>query len=164
MKAINENYFVDEHGNVYSRPRRGTKGGLVKPYCHENGYFVVMLSPSRVPVKVHRLVAELYVPNPDGLPQVNHLDGNKLNNHYTNLEWCSNQRNAEHANDMGLINRLVGESNPSAKLTEQQVKEIRSLYKPHCRTNGSRALARRYGVEKSTVLRAATGQDWKHVV
>lgn len=70
---------------------------------------------------VHRLVANLFVPNPDPKTkdQVNHKDGNKQNNHYTNLEWCTNQENVQHAIATGLIQR---------KFTEEEIIDIRSLY------------------------------------
>lgn len=51
---------------------------------------------------VHRLVAEMFVPNPDGLPCINHLDGDKSNPHPMNLEWCTHQQNMRHAMDTGL--------------------------------------------------------------
>lgn len=68
---------------------------------------------------VHRLVAEKYVPNPLNKPQINHIDGNKTNNNYTNLEWVTNQENRDHAMKNEL--HLCGEKCPWAKLTLEQV-------------------------------------------
>lgn len=53
-------------------------------------------------VRIHRLIAETFIPNPNGYPQVNHIDGNKLNNQMTNLEWCSNSYNTQQGYDKKL--------------------------------------------------------------
>lgn len=68
------------------------------------GYYAVMLwlgNKSKC-AKVHRLVAEAFIPNPDNLPCINHKDGDKLNNQVTNLEWCTYQENMQHAVRTGL--------------------------------------------------------------
>lgn len=57
---------------------------------------------------VHRLVAKAFVPNPNNFPQVNHIDGNRLNNNASNLEWCTQQRNVDHAAQTGLAFRSAG--------------------------------------------------------
>lgn len=78
--------------------------------------------------KVHRLVAFAFVvnPDPDSKDQVNHKDGIKTNNYYTNLEWCTNQENTIHAHSTGLIIPKVGTETLNAKLTEEDVIFIRN--------------------------------------
>lgn len=80
--------------------------------------------------KIHRLVAQAFIPNPLNLPQVNHIDGNKENNNVSNLEWCTREFNIQHAFATGLMtnNHLKGSNNPAAKINEEIVKEIRYLY------------------------------------
>lgn len=83
---------------------------------------------------VHRLVAEAFIPNPDNLPQVNHIDGNKDNNKVENLEWCTNKYNVLHAHETGLNwtekhrKRASIECN-FRKLTIEQVSYIRDTFK-----------------------------------
>ena len=160
IKQIDENYSVDEMGNVYSRPRLGTKGGMLTPIVSKTGYHVVMLAPSRRPVKVHHLVAMCFMENPDCLPILNHKDGNKLNNAVDNLEWCTFKQNSQHASAMGLLYDARGENSPTAKLTREQVEEIRARYTPRCRVNGARAIARDLNVEKTTVLSVVHRKSW----
>lgn len=78
---------------------------------------------------VHRLVAEAFIPNPNNYPQVNHIDGNKDNNCASNLEWCDNLYNIQHAYDNKLISKEKESKNCHLrKLTEDQVAYIKNEY------------------------------------
>jgi hypothetical protein len=88
-------YQVSDQGNVRSRRRRGSSGGILKPKVDRNGYVQVELyrKGQRKNILVHRLVAETFIPNPLNLPQVNHKDENPKNNAVDNLEWCTQKYN-----------------------------------------------------------------------
>lgn len=90
-------YEIDKFGNVFSvittASRRERK---MKPFLNNSGYLRIRLFDKNGKAKayyIHRLVAEAFIPNPKDLPQVNHKDCNKLNNHFSNLEWCSQKYN-----------------------------------------------------------------------
>ena len=94
-------YVVTREGRVYSLFNRWGYRKHPKQLgvrVDGNGYQQVALYEAgvRTEYKVHRLVAELYLDNPLGLPEVNHKDKDKLNNHSSNLEWCTSQENNEH--------------------------------------------------------------------
>ena len=94
------NYLVSENGEVYSIKSKK----YIKPRINENNYLIIDLykNNTRKTYKLHRLVAQAFLDNPDNLPQVNHLDGNKLNNNISNLEWCTASQNTKHAWKLGL--------------------------------------------------------------
>ena len=83
-------YQVSNLGRIKSLGNSKTrKEKILKPIYHKQ-YYQITLSKNniRIQYRVHRLVAEAFIPNPDNLPQVNHKDENKLNNYVDNLEWC----------------------------------------------------------------------------
>lgn len=103
-----EGYEASNHGRIRSIDRItvDSKGHTYKIYgkikylsLNSKGYQQVILwkDNKTTTKRVHRYVAELFIPNHNNFPQVNHIDGNKQNNHYSNLEWCTNQYNQLHA-------------------------------------------------------------------
>lgn len=107
IKGYEGKYLVTDEGEVISLTRmiespRGNyqrNGCTLKAATGKDGYkFVVLVSNGIMKtIKVHRLVAEAFLDNPLGLPEVNHKDENKSNNHAENLEWCSHQYNIEYS-------------------------------------------------------------------
>lgn len=105
-------YLITEDGEVYSCIKKDyrVKGRGSKTFIDytnpiklttrvhpNNGYVYVTLGGKNGSKRLHRIVAETYIPNPDNLEEVNHLDEDKTNNKVSNLEWCSRQRNAEYS-------------------------------------------------------------------
>lgn len=100
-----ENYEVSDMGNIKSLNYNHTgEAKILKPGKQRGGYLYINLykNAKRYSKKIHRLVAEAFIPNPEGKPQVNHIDGNKKNNKLSNLEWSTNQENQQHAYNTGL--------------------------------------------------------------
>jgi hypothetical protein len=110
MTAIKDfpGYYVNEHGRVYSN--KSGKMRELRPGVGTTGYYLVILcrDGARFTRKVHRLVAMTFIPNPNGCRVVNHLNGDKLDNRATNLEWCTQKQNMKHAREeLGVDTRSM---------------------------------------------------------
>lgn len=117
--------------------------------------------------KIHRLVADAFVPKTtEERVFVNHIDGDKLNNDYRNLEWCTIAENNSHARLMGLSSsaHLLDLNRVNRKLSDEDVLFIRKNYKPYCKENGSRALSRKYSVSHNVVLSVVKNKRYRDVV
>lgn len=144
---------------------RGWKEHYAKQAVDGCGYLRTNLSKNGKPktVKVHRMVAETFIPNPNNLPQVNHKDGNKQNNCVDNLEWCTNSENIKHAYQMGL-KRADASNNPAHKLSIEDVEYIRKNYKRRDKEFSTIALAKKYNVHRRTIGRIVNMKSWKGVM
>jgi hypothetical protein len=157
-------YEVSDQGRVRRiAPSKGTTVGRVLRYAKDRkGYRRVTLSRDRVQTRfaVHHLVLEAFVASRPVGYECNHKDGNKHNNTPANLEWVTGKANMEHAARMGLrAPALTGERHPRAKLTAEQVAEIRGLRGLETK----RATAARYGISDVHVGLIQAGKYWREV-
>jgi len=110
---------------------------------------------------VHRLVAEAFLENPNKYPVVNHVDGNKLNNNLSNLEWCSISHNVKHSYSIGLSKPIPSnEKHHNSKLSMEIVNEIRLLYRQGMY---QKDIAKKFGIIQQNVSSIVRGLTWKKI-
>lgn len=132
----------------------------------QTGYYTTSLAfnGKTLTVNIHRLVALTFIPNPENKKEVNHKDGNKLNNHVTNLEWATTRENSIHAWANGLTkhsDNQVGEGHGMHKLNNEIVYAIRKEYND---TKVSHyKLAQKYNVTRPTISNIIRKATWKHI-
>lgn len=155
VKALAKD-VIDKNGVHHNKKEK-----ILKP-CPWGGYLMVVLHGNKnKTITVHRLVATAFIPNPENKPQINHKDGNKLNNHISNLEWVTHQENMQHAFTTKLNRGRIGTENAKAKITEKEVIEIRKLSDEG---KIGKEIAAVFNLNTSTVNRIISRKYWKHVV
>ena len=156
-------YQISNTGKIKSTVRfRNNKEKLLKQNIGSHGYYSLSLCIYGVLKKylVHRLVAMEFVPNSEGKLEVNHIDGNKLNNNDYNLEWVSDSENKLHAFRTGLMSH-VGELQNNSILTEYQVIKIRKEYS--LGNISQTDLAKKYKMSSSAIFGVVHRRNWIHI-
>jgi hypothetical protein len=151
-----ENYSISKDGKIFNNSREFFE---LKPTKDNKGYLRISLSKKskKTTFKVHRLVAQHFISNPENKPQVNHINGKKFDNRVENLEWVTAHENNKHAYNTGL------NSKPPAvkKLNEQQVLEIRAKFKKKIVTR--EMLGKEYNVSANCIKDVILRKSWKHI-
>ena len=148
-------YTVDDYEITYDGQIINKHNGhILKGQPNSKGYLRVIIGKKFM--FIHRLVAEKWVPNPDNKAQVNHKDGNKLNNSADNLEWVDNLENRQHAVKEFL--HLQGEDCSYSKLNWDAVDYIRR--NPDHLTQ--KELGKMFGVNQSTISCVINYRTWKN--
>lgn len=149
---------TSRHGTPMTRKYEGT---TVKQKINNHGYFQVVVrnqTQGSKTINIHRLVAELFVDGKEDGLVVNHKDGNKLNNHWSNLEWVTTQRNIEHAFEIGLAEIPYGFESNACKGWVEAINAVGEIVA----TFAGEQQARSCGFTPAGVSSVLTGRQKKH--
>lgn len=154
-----KNYKISNLGNVLATSRRIHV--VMKLRRGNSGYYQVNLFSGKKArtFLIHRLVAMRFVDGYSEGLEVNHIDGNKLNNCFTNLEWVTKKQNKQHAIKTGLVN-FVGENHPLSVLTDKNVIDIVNLRNSGM---GLREISESLDIPFFAVKDVSSGRTWKHL-
>jgi hypothetical protein len=155
------NYMVSDCGKVLSlNYNHSGKRKILANLSSSGGYWGIGLNSNGKTKRflVHRLVAMHYCENPDNKPYVNHIDGDKQNNHQNNLEWCTHRENMLHASKNGLMSR--GENQHHSKLKEVDVLEIVELRKGGLTQE---VISNRFNVKRKAISDICIGKSWSYL-
>lgn len=164
-------YKVSNQGNIKSLPRQRRVGKLNCYISKER-----LLTPSKQvvvnypryrvnlwknnvskQVKVHRIVAQAFIPNPENKPMINHKDNNSLNNCVENLEWCTNLENIRYSAKQWRMN--CGEKNGGSRFKEGDILKMRSLIK----NTSKKDICKQFNVSISYLNEILRRNVWKHI-
>ena len=164
-------YQVSDLGKIRSVDRfvvhskngnKAFKKGKVFAVGFTNKALIVALSKNGIKKSflIYRIVAQQFIPNPENKPEVNHKDGNRLNNKVSNLEWMTRSENEKHAYDTGLYTSRKGIDHPMSITNESDVIEMRKLYNEGV---SKKQLATDFKMEYSNVCKIIKRKAWVHI-
>ena len=158
-------YFVRDDGKIFSTKNigRGKYHKELTQHLRYDGYPVVTVGTNkkRVQKTVHRIIAETFIPNPQNLPEVDHIDNDKTNNRVENLRWISSFENKSRIPFQVRSECRIGSKNGNAKLNENQVREIRQLY--NTGEYNMNQLSKMYSCGWTTINHIVKNETWKHI-
>lgn len=148
------------------------KEAIMKPASDNSGYLRTMLKNDDGvihTIKVHRIIGQTFIPNPENKPEINHINGIRSDNRIDNLEWNTRSENMQHSFNFLYRDRRFGENNPAATITEKEVIEIRSIYPFGRKSKKSgeitkKELAEKYKVTIFCIKNIVTNKTWKHLL
>lgn len=146
-------YQISNQGNVKS----SHSGAIVKQQVMGGYKYVSLHKEKKLRThRVHRLVAQAFIPNPESKPQINHINGIKTDNRADNLEWCTQSENMKHAYENGLQIANTEKANEAKrKLNDAQVAEIKRLLESG---QSTRSIAKMFGVGKTLISNINRGK------
>lgn len=165
-------YEVSNKGTVRSKDKYvkcgngyvWKRGKIIASHPNRDGYLMLRIRNSPLDKKfvpVHVLVANAFVENPSYLLEINHKDGRKENNHWTNLEWVTRSENLLHAFSIGLRISKKGEKSNLSKLKERDILEIRRLAAEGGRSHVE--IAKLYKVSGMCIGLIVSKKSWSHI-
>lgn len=161
VKDFEGRFWISDHGRILSK--KYDKFKLFCPCVDMPGYYNITLrnKPDKRYCRVHQLVGEHFCEmiEKEGRMTWNHIDGNKLNNHYLNLEYITARENCAHARVIGLQYNK-GESHKMSKLKDEQVREIYALR--NTPLNFTR-MGKKYNVSRNQIADIVYGRSWQHI-
>ena len=180
IEGFEDWYSISSYGRLKTTNWRNARKTRIIKTCGEYPQTMIKSKCGKYrTVKIHRLVANTFIPNPENKPQINHINGIKNDNRVDNLEWCTNSENIQHAYANGLMkitqetidkcnatkdknnSHARGEKNAFSMLTDEKVLEIRAKFKPRVYTR--KMLAKEYGVKEATIKDVVLRKSWRHI-
>lgn len=154
-----ENYQISNLGRIKSKERIVSnscrtyvkKEEILKTHVMKSGYLAIVLRDKEQKkhlLKIHRLIAENFIPNPNNYTQVNHIEGNKANSAIENLEWCTPSQNTRHAMENGLRRRYTGRNVQKIYQINSETKEVEKVHETFAdaaRSIGNNSVGSIYG-------------------
>jgi hypothetical protein len=178
IKEFEDYYEVSNLGRFRSKDRTITRHNgvkenkparILKNNYYTNGYvqLILYVEKQRFNFIAHRVVADHFIPNPNNLPVINHLDLIKWNNRVTNLEWCTKSENGIHAVKNGCfleVEQLKGEAHPNAKLSDEEALYIKQNFrKRDFKNNNNLYKEFSHRITRSAFDKICFNHSWKHL-